>query len=233
MKELTLFSVLTFIFAYTAGQYGLWDDFKKRAEVVHNYEYKALELSKKVRFLSKENEELRSTIARLKAEKEHLEMQNMDKTQRTIASIPKKSVNDLVNFDLYKWSPDKLLGVGSQALHFKNYDKSAQFYNSLLKHYPRSKVINDKVLFEAGIAAYESKKHYDWAENHFRALVKNHPKSKYYRGAKLWLALSHFYQGDQAEFVETVEEFRRKYRNTDEWKVLSRYYEELNHKYKK
>ena len=233
MKEFTLFCVLSFIFTYTVGQFGLWDDFKSRAQTVHNYEYKALEFSKELRLLKKENEELKSTIARLKAEKEHLEMQGESKTQRTIASIPKKSVNDLVSFELYKWSADKLLGVGGQALHFKKYDKSAQFYNALIKHYPSHKIINDKVLFEAGIAAYESRKHYDWAESHFQALVKNHPKSKYYRGAKLWLGLSHFYQGDQGKFIKTVDEFRRKYRNTDEWKVLSRYYEELNHNYKK
>lgn len=232
MKELTLFCVLTFIFTYTVGQFGIWDDFKKTADKVHNYEYRSLELSKQLRLVQIENEKLRSQVTRLNSEKEHLEMNLKNKKSRTIASIPSKSVNDMVNFELYKWSADKLLGVGAQALHFKKYDKSAQYFNALLKHYPSHKEINDKVLFEAGIAAYESKKHYDWAENHFNALVKNYPKSKFYRGAKLWLALSHFYQGDQKKFVKTVNEFRRKYRNTKEWKVLSRYYEDLNHKYK-
>jgi TolA-binding protein len=233
MKELTLFCVLTFIFTYTVGQFGLWDDFKKTADTVHNYEYRSLELSKKLRLAQRENEKLRSKVTRLTSEKEHLEMNLQTKKSRTIASIPSKSVNDLVNFELYKWSADKLLGVGAQALHFKKYDKSAQYYNALFNHYPSHSSISDKVLFEAGIAAYESKKHYDWAENHFDALVKNYPKSKYYRGAKLWLALSHFYQGDQVKFVSTVDEFRKKYRNTKEWAVLSKYYEELNHKYKK
>lgn len=233
MKELTLFCVLTFIFTYTVGQFGLWDDFKKTADKVHNYEYRSLELSKKLRLAQRENEKLKTQVTRLTSEKEHLEMNLQNKKARTIASIPSKSVNDMVNFELYKWSADKLLGVGAQALHFKKYDKSAQYYNALLHHYPSHGDISDKVLFEAGIAAYESKKHYDWAENHFNALVKNYPKSKYFRGAKLWLALSHFYQGDQAKFVSTVDEFRKKYRNTNEWKVLSRYYEELNHKYKK
>jgi|LULF01.1.fsa_nt_gb TolA-binding protein len=232
MKEFTFFCVLTFVFTYTVGHYGLWEDFQKRAETVHQYEYKALEFSKQLRYLKKENQQLKSKIAQLKAEKEHLQMQEKG-SQRTIASIPKKNVNDLVNFDLYRWSAEKLLGVGAQALHFEKFDKSAQYYNALLKHYPSHELVNDKVLFEAGIAAYESKKHYDWAENHFSKIVKRYPRSKYYRGAKLWLALSHFYQGDQKKFVETVDEFRRKYRNTQEWKVLSRYYEDLNYKYKK
>lgn len=233
MKELTLFCVLTFIFTYTVGQFGIWDEFKETAKTVHNYEYKSLELSKQLRHSRREVEELKSKITRLQSEKEHLELNVMDKKARTIASIPRKSANDLVGFDLYKWSAEKLLGVGAQALHFKKYDKSAQYYNALIKHYPRNKTINDKVLFEAGIAAYESKQHYDWAEHHFNSLVKRYPKSAYHRGAKLWLALSHFYQGDQEKFVMTVNEFRKKYRNTREWKVLSKYYEELNHKYKK
>lgn len=233
MKELSLFTVLTVVMAYGLNYYGLWEDFKETSKTVHGYEYKALNFSKQVRELKKENYALKSEIARLKSEKEHLIMNMDQKTQRKIASIPRKNVHDLVNFDLYRWSAEKLLGVGEQALHFKNFDKSAQYYNALVKHYPKHKAINDKVLFEAGIAAYESKKYYPWAKKHFRTLVKRYPNSKYKRGAKLWLALSHFYLGEQGKFVETVNEFRRKYRNTQEWKVLSRYYEDLNHKYKK
>ena len=37
----------------------------------------------------------------------------------------------------------------------------------------------------------------------------------------------------QPKFVEALNEFRSKYRNTQEWKVLSRYYEDINHKYNK
>ena len=233
MKEFSLFIVLTFVMTFTAGHFGLWEDFKKTADTVHQYEYKALEYSKEIRHLKKKNLALTTEIARLKSEKEHLQMNMDDKQERTIASIPKKSVNDLVNFELYRWSADKLLGVGEQALHFKNYNKSAQYYNALIKHYPNDASINDKVLFEAGIAAYESKKHYHWAKGHFNELVKRYPKSKYKRGAKLWLGLSHFYLGDQDQFLQTVNEFRQKYRNSHEWEVLSRYYEDLNHHYKK
>ena len=88
-------------------------------------------------------------------------------------------------------------------------------------------------MFQAGVAAYESRIHYDWAQKHFSTLVQRFPKSKYHRGAKLWLALSHFYQGDREKFIATVDEFRDKYRNTKEWAVLSKHYEELNYKYKK
>lgn len=233
MKELFAIGVLSFIFLFTAGHYGLWDEFEQRAEVVHNYESKSLELAKKIRLLEKENNNLRAMIQKLKAEKEHLALSSSKTPGRGIASIPKPSVNDLVKYDVYKWSPEKLLGVGEKELHFKNYDKSAQFFNTLLEKFPRHQVVNDRVLFQAGVAAYETGKHYDWSEKHFKSLVKKYPKSDLYRGAKLWLALSHFYQGDHESFMKTVEEFRLKYRNTNEWKVLSRYYEDLAYKYKK
>ena len=232
MKEFTAIAVMTFIFTYTVGQFGLWDEFKDRADTVHSYEYKSLELTKKNRQLVRANQELKTKIARIESEKEHLEMTIANK-RRTIASIPQKSENDLVNFALYKWSAEKLLGVGEQNLHFNKYEKSAQYYNALVKNYPSYKAINDKVLFEAGIAAYESKQHYDWAVHHFTKLMKRHPKSKLYRGAKLWLALSQYYKGDQQAFLKTVEEFRAKYRNTKEWQVLSKYYEDIAYKYKK
>jgi len=51
--------------------------------------------------------------------------------------------------------------------------------------------------------------------------------------AKLWLALAQYNQGEHQKFLATVEEFRLKYRNTEEWKILSRYYEDINYKVKK
>jgi tetratricopeptide (TPR) repeat protein len=232
MKEFTAVAVLTFIFTYTLGQFGFWEQFGNRAKQVHNYEYKSLELAQALRLSKKENEALKAEITKLRSEKEHLAMSLQDK-KRSIASIPQKSTQDLVNFEVFKWSADKLLGIGEQKLHFKKYDESAQYYNTLIKEYPNNHLINDKVLFEAGIAAYESKVHYEWAVNHFGKIVTNYPKSNLYRGAKLWLALSHYKQGNTDKFMETYEEFRAKYRNTKEWQVLSRYYEDIAHKHSK
>lgn len=234
MKELMTICFLSAAFMYGVTQFGLWDQFKQRAEVVHNYEYKALELAQKLRIMQRENYDLKAEIAKIKAEKEHIMMTSTrGEGSRSIASIRMPSKNDLVKFDVYKWAPEKLYGVGSKELHFKNFEKSAQFYKVLTDRYPEYAGINDKVLFEAGIAAFESKNHYDWAQSHFKHLVSKYPSSKYRRGAKLWLALSHYYQGDKAEFMATVEEFRLKYRNTKEWKLLSKYYEDLAYKHKK
>jgi outer membrane protein assembly factor BamD (BamD/ComL family) len=152
---------------------------------------------------------------------------------RSIASVPQMDPNDLVNYEVYKWTPEKLLAIGEKELHFKNYEKSAQFYNELVERFPKHEIVNDRVLFGAGVAAFETGKRYDWSEKHLSSLVKNHPKSEFYRGAKLWLALSQYQQGDHKKFLATVEEFRLKYRNTEEWKILSRYYEDINFKVKK
>ncbi|MBD65067.1 MAG: hypothetical protein CME62_07660 [Halobacteriovoraceae bacterium] len=245
MKEFTLFCVLTFIFAYTAGQFGLWKDIDERSKVVHNYEYKALELAKEVRLLRVENQELKTKINKLQ-DKIDFQKNSTSGISRTMASVPKKSMNDLVEFDVYKWSAEKLLGVGEQSLHFgkkqfdgkkysssqKHYEKSAQYYHALLTHYKDHQAINDRVLFEAGIAAYESKNHYDWSKKHFKKVVDRYPASKYRLKAKMWLALSHFYLGEREQFVEIVDEFHKKYSNSDEYtKVLSKYYEELDYKY--
>lgn len=236
MKELFGIGVLTFAFLFTAGKYGLWQDFENRAQTVHNYEYKALSLSKQLRMLEKENNDLKTTIQKLKAEKEHLIMAqagNQKGSQRKIASIPRGLANDLVQFDVYKWAPEKLLGVGEKELKFKNYEKSAQFFNALVEEYPEAKLIDDSVLFQAGLSAYESEKYLDWSIKHFDSLVKKYPKSKYYRGAKLWLAISHYKQGNEDFFMQTVEEFRLKYRNTNEWKILAKFYEDFAYKHGK
>jgi len=36
--------------------------------------------------------------------------------------------------------------------------------------------------------------------------------------------------GEKQKFFATVEEFRKKYRNTNEWKILSTYYEKIEEK---
>jgi hypothetical protein len=36
--------------------------------------------------------------------------------------------------------------------------------------------------------------------------------------------------GEKKKFYATVEEFRKKYRNTNEWKILSSYYENIEEK---
>jgi TolA-binding protein len=231
MKTVLLFiSSMTFVFILL-GQFGLWTDFKNRAELVHNYETSALNLAKENRELRAQLSVLKAQIQSLEAHKNYLSLKVKNK-QRKIASLAVIDPDDLVQYEIYNWGPEKLLSIGNKELFKKNFVKSAQFYHEFFKRFPNHKEINDKILFEAGIAAFESKKYFHWAEDHFSYLIEKYPKSSYYRGAKLWRGLSYLYQGKNDKFKGTVEEFRKKYRNTEEWKILSRYYDNINKKVK-
>ena len=100
-------------------------------------------------------------------------------------------------------------------------------------NFPTHELVDDQVLFQAGVAAYESKKHYNWALAGLQRIIVEYPSSRFYRGAKLWTSLSHLKVGNKAAFFNIVEEFRKKYRNTKEWKILRSHYEEIVKKYKK
>lgn len=197
------------------------------------HEKAALQLASENRLLQAKVTSLEHKVGLLETEKSALAAQvKSNGVARTIASVAKEQEGDLVNWDVYRWSPEKLLAIGEKELHFKNYEKSAQYYHELIKRFPAHKIVTDKTLFGAGIAAYEAKKH-DWAIQHLGTLMEKYPKSGFYRGAKLWTALSQYNTGNHRKFASTVEEFRLKYRNTDEWKILSKYYEDINYKSKK
>jgi outer membrane protein assembly factor BamD (BamD/ComL family) len=199
------------------------------------FEKKALLLAKENRLLEKKISDLQYQLSELESKNSFissLEQNNKEKQTRKIASIPIADSEDLVNFEVYKWTPEKLLAIGEKEFHFKNYEKSSQFYKELIERYPQHEIVSDRVLFGAGVAAFETGKRFDWSAKYLSKLVTDYPKSEFYRGAKLWLALSHYNQGEHRKFLETVEEFRLKYRNTEEWKILSRYYEDISDKVK-
>ena len=226
--------------------------FEAKAEKINRYERVSLHLSKENRDLKAQIGRLQDQVQVLKSEKNFLQIK-LDKyagdkptmasvksspsSSRSIASVaPKFSVapsQDLVKFDVYKWTPSQILGMAEKEFEAKNYEKSAQFFTTFSHQFPGHERINDAFLFQAGVAAYESGKHQDWTLSHLEKLVQEYPTSKYYRGAKLWMALTYLEQGKESKFFHTVEEFRKKYRNTDEWKVLSPHYEKIVQKYKR
>lgn len=239
MKIFFIFSVLASSYVFALWKYGGMDkSVTAKWNSLFEYERKALDLAKDKRVLEAQISDLKYQISELQSKNKFLSAQMKQGTiegssaRRSIASIPKTSANDLVSFEVYKWTPDKLLAIGEKELHHKNYEKSAQFYNELINRYPKHELVSDRVLFGAGVAAFETGKRYDWTEKHLDKLVKNYPKSEFYRGAKLWLALAQYNQGEHQKFLTTVEEFRLKYRNTEEWKILSRYYEDISYKIK-
>lgn len=232
MKTFFVFFAVSAAVGFFWHTEGVFGKFSSQWSAQLRYEKTSLELAK-------ENRELRAKVSDLSYKMNELEAKNKffasqtSQKGRGIASVPKTSPDDLVNYDVYKWAPEKLLAIGEKELHFKNYEKSAQFYNELIDRFPKHEIVSDRVLFGAGVAAFETGKRYDWSAKHLGSLVKHHPNSQFYRGAKLWLALSQYQQGDHKKFLATVEEFRLKYRNTEEWKILSRYYEDIHFKVKK
>ena len=234
MKIFFVFSLLAFSYVFSLWKWGGMDkSVVAKWEQQIQFEKKALILARENRLLQVKMSDLEFKISELESKNKYFASQaNSGDAQRKIASVPQQKTNDLVNYEIYKWTPEKLLAIGEKEFHFKNYEKSAQFYKELIDRFPKHELVSDRVLFGAGVAAFETGKRYDWTELYLGELVKNYPKSELYRGAKLWLALAQYNKGDHKKFLVTVEEFRLKYRNTDEWKILSRYYEDISYKIK-
>lgn len=152
---------------------------------------------------------------------------------RSVASVKPVALDvkkDMVEYKTYKWSADDMVKIADKEFKDKNFEKAAQFYTSLVNYYPDYKKLDDEFYFKAGISAYESGEHHEWTLKHFSVLMDKWPTSQYFRSAKLWVALTHMKMGDKKKFFATVEEFRKKYRNTNEWTILSSYYEKIEEK---
>lgn len=226
---------------------------EQKAAMINHYEQVSLKLARENRELHAEVNRLEFEIEKLKQEKSYYETRaaaskgehgdhevakHDDAVKeetghgRSIASVAptKAPIKDYVEFKTYKWHADDLLKIADKEFKNKNYEKAAQYYTSLVNNYPTNKNISDEFYFKAGIAAFESGDHHDWTLSHFEALMAKYPTSQYYRSAKLWVALTHMKLGDKKKFYATVEEFRKKYRNTNEWKILSSYYEKIEEK---
>jgi TolA-binding protein len=233
-KILKISTLLIVTSTLTGCEYA--DYVESKAKKINNYERVALTLSKENRKLQADISKLEFEIQSLKSRNAYLELkleEKNKKTQRTIASVaPVLPKNNEVKFDVYKWTPEQMLSTAEKEFEQKNFEKSAQFFHSMAHNYKNHKLINDKFYFQAGVAAYESGKHDDWTIYHMTKLIENYPTSQFYRGAKLWMAMTHLKQGHKEKFFNTVEEFRKKYKNTKEWDILKGHYEEIVQKYK-
>ncbi len=235
MKIFFIFTLMAFGYVFSLWKWGGLDtSVMMKWNQQFEYERKSQVLARENRVLTAKVSDLQYQISQLESRNKYFSAQKKNaESGRKIASVPIQNPDDLVAYEVYRWTPEKLLAIGEKELHFKNFEKSAQFYNELIGRFPAHAIVSDRVLFGAGVAAFETGKRFDWSEKHLSRLVKNYPKSEFYRGAKLWLALAQYQQGHHDKFLATVEEFRLKYRNTEEWKILSRYYEDINYKVKK
>ncbi len=209
-----------------------------KAAKINKYEIVALKLAKENRELNAKVKRLEFDLQKMKQDQVFNETKKLAKNtatepaaSRAIASVPSVDVKkDYVEFKTYKWNSDDLLKIADKEFKNKNFEKAAQFYTSLATNYPENKKMDDEFYYKAGISAYESGSHHEWTLKHFDSLMVKYPTSHYYRSAKLWVALTHLKLGDKKKFMATVEEFRKKYRNTNEWKILSSYYEKIEEK---
>jgi outer membrane protein assembly factor BamD (BamD/ComL family) len=239
MKKKQLINLMILASVVSFSSCDVVEDFERRMVKVNRYEKVSLYLSKENRELKAQVSQVKNELQVLKSESNYLKSQldkyeGKTKRARSLASVPDwKKNNDLVQYSVYKWSPEQMLSMAEKEFKTKNYEKSAQFFQEFSDQYPKNTHVNDKFLFKAGVAAFESGNHHDWTLKHLDKLVKNYPTSKLYRGAKLWMALTHLKMGDEQKFFNTVEEFRKKYRNTDEWSILSHHYENIVQKYKR
>jgi TolA-binding protein len=212
------------------------DYIESKAASINNYERVALNLSKENRTLQTKMSSLEFEIQSLKSRNQFLELklqEKSNKVKREIASIiPRLPKKNFVKNEIYHWSSDQLLATAEKEFSSKNFEKSAQFYHAISINYKSPSILTDRYHFEAGIAAYESNNHDDWTIYHLNSLVSKYPSSKFYRGAKLWMALANLRQGNQKAFFTTVDEFRKKYKNTQEWDILKGHYETIVQKYK-
>ncbi len=234
MKPVTRISLLI-VFALSGAGCNLMDKIEHKAAQINRFEVVALHLAKENDQLKGKVSDLSYEIETLKAKNNFLTLQlEKDKTDRAPASIkplvhPKE---DLVKFDVYKWNSEQLLATATKAYQEKDFEKAAQYFQTLLHQYPDHPEINDDIIFASGLSAYETGKHDDWAVANLGKLVKQFPTSRHYRASKLWMAMTNLRQGKEQDFFATVEEFRKKYRNTKEWDILSAHYEKILQTYK-
>lgn len=255
MKKVILASCLVLPLLSSCGLDKEIAKIEQKAILINKYENVALKLAKENRELHSEVKRLEFEIQKLKQQTGYKGVASSEghgdshakadshgapdahggkaAPARTIASVrpmPLDVKKDLVEFKTYKWSADDMMKMADKEFKDKNFEKAAQFYTSLVNYYPEYKHLDDEFYFKAGISAYESGEHHEWTLKHFSVLMEKWPTSQYFRSAKLWVALTHMKMGDKKKFFATVEEFRRKYRNTNEWTILSSYYEKIEEK---
>lgn len=237
MKKTILLSCLVLPFMSSCGLDKQMAKIEHKAILINKYENVALKLAKENRELRVEVKRLEFEIQKLKQETGFKDMakesSHESSPSRSVASVRPAALEvkkDLVEYKTYKWSGDDMMKIADKEFKDKNFEKAAQFYTSLVSYYPNYKHLDDEFYFKAGISAYESGEHHDWTLKHFSVLMEKWPTSQYFRSAKLWVALTHMKMGDKKKFFATVEEFRKKYRNTNEWTILSSYYEKIEEK---
>lgn len=216
-----------------------------RASVVNNAEKVSLHLARENRLLQKKISDLEYELETFKSQNKFMAVQLKEYEQKadtTMGRVPASVApmnalsapkHDLVKQSVFHWKPEQLLGVAEKEFKAGEFEKAAQFFHTFGQNHQGHQAFDDKFLFQAGISAYESGQHHDWTLFYMGELTRNYPTSQFYRAAKLWQAMTFLKVGERDKFFATAEEFRKNYRNTPEWQILSTHYEKIVQNYKK
>jgi TolA-binding protein len=132
---------------------------------------------------------------------------------------------DVVVFDVYQWSADKLHSITLKEYQNKNYVKAAQYGMTLLNEYSRDALVTDSFYLMVGMSALESKVYLPESAHIFSTMVDLYPRSSKLVKAKLWLSIAYYRSGRKDHFNELMDEFNAKYRNTQEWNIVQNLFE--------
>ena len=212
----------------------LMEKVEHKMTALNRYENVALDLAKKNRQLQLEINNLQAELAQARSKNNYLTLQlrRKDIPSRGPASIKGLQNEDMVKYDLYQWKPEQILNVAKKSFKDKEYEKSSQYFNTYIQRFPSNKNTNDELLFQAGMAAFQSGNNHQMVLSHLTSLINRYPQSQYYLGAKLWMALTYLQLNEKKKFYNIVEEFNKKYRNAPEWEILSGHYEKIVQNYK-
>lgn len=163
----------------------------------------------------------------LREEKAKSLLVKVEKKARSIASTE----NEFVKEELYSLEDSQLKQIAFKYYHKKEYFLASQYFDVLLKEYPESSVIDDQTYYFAGLAYYRSSQELEQSRECFKKVVEEFPNSEFRLQAKIWIGIAYLQIGKEDKFIEVVQEFKEKYRNTEEWKMLSQYYGKMSQKY--
>lgn len=202
------------------------EQFNNKLQRIQKYQDQALLLIKENRNLAIKMSNLEYDIQKLKSQNYFQEMQITKYKDILKKQLPGHS-EDNDNLDIYNWRPEQLVAMAETHFNKGQYADAAKFLNYFISKYKNHPLINDELIFMAGISCYKSETCLNSALNYFHIIIQKSAHSPYFRGAKLWSGIIYHKQGKKDLFLKVIEEFRKKYKNTSEWKILSAYYENI------
>jgi phenylalanyl-tRNA synthetase alpha subunit len=136
MKGFTAFAFSALFMFGVVSHYNLIERFDTKAKVVNNYQIKALILNKEKQILLSEINDLKYKVKELEARNNFLELKDKKKLKQTreiaseLPTLEDKMGKDHVKYEVYKWSPDKLLAIGDKEFQYNNFENQLSFFMS-------------------------------------------------------------------------------------------------------